>query len=202
MQLLNSQLAFLLAAIFSASTNAFAPLAGRGVVQSQFGQTSISTFSGFAPLHMSEETKPVVAEATEGEEEEEELDAGTKLQLEKQKRADELRAQEVFMKRSTGIHKCSICDWEYDEKKGDSFMIGGMIKPDTPFSELPSNYRCPTCRASKDKFEEVTEEIPGFEVNQGYGLGGNSMTSGQKSGIVFGGLFLFFVLFLGGYGLS
>lgn len=136
------------------------------------------------------------------EEMEEVMDAATKLALEKQKRADELRAQEVFMKRSTGIHKCSNCDWEYDEKKGDSFMIGGMIKPGTPFTELPSNWRCPTCRASKDNFFEVTEEIPGFEVNQGYGFGGNSMTSGQKSGIVFGGLFLFFLLFLAGYGLS
>lgn len=136
------------------------------------------------------------------EEMEEVMDAATQLALEKQKRADELRAQEVFMKRSTGIHKCSNCDWEYDEKKGDSFMIGGMIKPGTPFTELPSNWRCPTCRASKDNFFEVTEEIPGFEVNQGYGFGGNSMTSGQKSGIVFGGLFLFFLLFLAGYGLS
>lgn len=136
------------------------------------------------------------------QEEEEELDAATKLQMEKQKRADELRAQEVFMKRSTGLHKCTVCDWEYDEKKGDSFLIGGMIEPNTPFSELPSNWRCPKCRASKDNFQEVTEEIPGFEVNQGYGLGGNSMTSGQKSGIVFGGLGVFFLLFIAGYGLS
>jgi rubredoxin len=140
-----------------------------------------------------EGTKPAV---------EEEMDAATKLALEKQKRADELRSQEVFMKRSTGIHKCSNCDWEYDVNKGDSFMIGGMIKPGTPFSELPSNWRCPTCRASKDSFQEVTEEIPGFAVNQGYGFGGNSLTAGQKSGLVFGGLFLFFVLFLAGYGLS
>ncbi len=170
------------------------------------GQTSRS-FHGFVPLHMSEETKPASAVSTEPAavtepEEEEFMDEATKLQMEKQRRADELRAQEVFIKRSTGIHKCSVCDWEYDEKKGDSYMIGGMIKPDTPFSELPSNYRCPTCRASKDNFVEVTEEIPGFEVNQGYGFGGNSMTSGQKNGIIFGGLGLFFFLFLAGYGLS
>lgn len=152
---------------------------------------------------MSEESKEsVVAPADSADEDEDVIDVASQLALEKQKRADELRSQEVFMKRSTGFHKCSNCDWQYDEKKGDSFMIGGMIKPDTPFSELPSNWRCPTCRASKDSFQEVTEEIPGFEVNQGYGLGGNSMTSGQKSGIVFGGLFVFFVLFIGGYGLS
>lgn len=139
----------------------------------------------------------------EGDNEEEEfIDAGTRLQLEKQKRADELRSQEVFMKRSTGIHKCSTCDWEFDEKKGDSFLIGGTVQPGTPFADLPSNWRCPSCRASKDNFQEVTEEIPGFEVNQGYGLGGNAMTSGQKSGLVFGGIFFFFVLMIGGYGLS
>lgn len=147
----------------------------------------------------SEDSKPVASAPVE---EIEVIDAATKLAIEKQKRADELRAQEVFMKRSTGIHKCKNCDWEYDEKKGDSFMIGGMIKPGTSFAELPSNWRCPTCRASKDNFFEVTEEIPGFAVNQGYGFGGNSMTSGQKSGIVFGGLFFFFILFLAGYGLS
>lgn len=69
------------------------------------------------------------------------------------------------MKRSTGLHKCSNCDWEYDPAKGDSFLIGGMIKPGTPYEELPSNWRCPTCRASKDSFVEVVEEIPGFEVS-------------------------------------
>jgi hypothetical protein len=57
------------------------------------------------------------------EEEEEEMDAETKLQLEKIRRADELRAQEVFMTKSTGICKCNNCDWEFDEEKGDKMMI-------------------------------------------------------------------------------
>ena len=121
---------------------------------------------------------------------------------EKQKKADELRSQEVFMKRSTGIHKCSNCDWEYDPEKGDSFLIGGMIKPGTAFEDLPSNWRCPTCRASKDGFNEVVETIPGFEVNQGYGFGTNSMTSGQKNTLIWGSLGFFLFLFLGGYALS
>jgi len=116
--------------------------------------------------------------------------------------ADELRAQEVFMKRSTGVHKCSNCDWEYDPEKGDSYLIGGMIKPGTAFEDLPSNWRCPTCRASKDNFNEVVETIPGFEVNQGYGFGTNSMTTGQKNTLIWGSIFGFFLLFLGGYALS
>lgn len=134
--------------------------------------------------------------------EEEEMDAETRLQLEKQRRADELRAQEVFMKKSTGKHKCSNCDWEYDEEKGDKNMIGGMVAPGTKFEDLASNWRCPVCRASKDNFVEVVEEIPGFEVNQGYGFGSNSWTSGQKNLAIFGGLGLFFLLFLSGYALS
>jgi len=131
-----------------------------------------------------------------------EIDSETLLMMEKAKRADELRAQEVFMTKSTGKHKCTNCDWEFDQTKGDSMMIGGMIKPGTLFEELPSNWRCPVCRASKDSFQEISIEIPGFAVNQGYGLGTNSMTAGEKTGWIFGGLGFFFVLFLSGYALN
>ena len=130
------------------------------------------------------------------------VDIETMKQLEKARRAQELREQEVFMKKSTGKHKCSNCDWEYDVTKGDSMMIGGQIKPNTAFAELPSNWRCPVCRASKDSFVELVEEIPGFEVNQGYGFGTNSWTAGQKNIAIFGGLALFFILFLSGYAMS
>jgi rubredoxin len=132
----------------------------------------------------------------------EELDDETRRQLEKIRRSDELRAQEVFMKKSTGKHKCTNCDWEYDEAKGDVIMIGGQVQPGTAFAELPANWRCPVCRASKDSFVEVVEEIPGFAVNQGYGFGTNSWTAGQKNLAVFGGLAFFFILFLSGYALS
>ena len=135
------------------TTNAFAP--------SHTTRTQLPTRTIFSPrMSETEEATPPPTET-----EEENLDPAQKLALEKQRRADELRAQEVFMKRSTGIHKCSNCDWEYDPAKGDSFLIGGMIKPGTPYEELPSNWRCPTCRASKDSFVEVVEEIPGFEVS-------------------------------------
>lgn len=132
----------------------------------------------------------------------EEMDDATREMMEKQRRSQELREQEVFMKISTGKHLCSNCDWEYDETKGDSMMIGGQIKPDTKFGDTPSDWRCPVCRASKDAFNEVVEEIPGFEVNQGYGFGTNSWTAGQKNIAVFGGLGAFFLLFLSGYAMS
>lgn len=130
------------------------------------------------------------------------MDEELSRQEEKARRADELRAQEVFIKRSTGKHKCTNCNYEYDEAKGDVDTIGGMIQPGTPFAELPSNWRCPTCRAQKGAFEEIVTEIPGFEVNQGYGLGGNGLTGEQKNLLIFGGLGLFFLLFLSGYAMS
>lgn len=130
------------------------------------------------------------------------VDVETMKQLEKQRRAQELREQEVFMKKSTGKSKCGNCDWIYDEQKGDAIMIGGMIQAGTKFEDLPSNWRCPVCRASKDSFKEIVEEIPGFAVNQGYGFGTNAWSAGQKNLAIFGGLGLFFVLFLGGYALS
>jgi rubredoxin len=130
------------------------------------------------------------------------VDIETMKQLEKARRAQELRDQEVFMKKSTGKHQCSNCDWIFDITKGDSMMIGGQIKPNTPFVDTPSNWRCPVCRASKDSFVEIVEEIPGFEVNQGYGFGTNAWTAGQKNLAIFGGLGAFFILFLSGYALS
>jgi rubredoxin len=130
------------------------------------------------------------------------VDVETMKQLEKQRRAQELREQEVFMKKSTGKHKCSNCDWIYDEQKGDVIMIGGMVQPGTTFEDLPSNWRCPVCRASKDSFADMVIEIPGFAVNQGYGFGTNSWTAGQKNAAIFGGLAAFFVLFLSGYAMS
>lgn len=186
------------------SANAFAPLSmppSSKLLLSNKGRVPLSLrMSDGQQAESSEET----AIATENVEDEEEvvMDAASRLAMEKQKKADLLRSQEVFMKRSTGKHKCNVCDWEFDETKGDSYMIGGMIQPGTSFDDLPSNYRCPTCRASKDNFMEITEEIPGFEVNQGYGFGTNSMTAGQKNLIIFGGLGLFFILFLAGYGMS
>ena len=160
------------------------------------------------PLRMSEtqestSSSSVAADAAaDGGVEEEPVDAATRLALEKARKADLLRSQEVFMKRSTGIHQCSNCGWEYSPEKGDSFLIGGMIKPGVTFDDLPSNWRCPTCRSSKDGFKEVVETIPGFEVNQGYGFGTNSMTSGQKNALIWGGIGGFFLLFIGGYALS
>lgn len=204
---------FLLASFLLCAVDCFqqpAFTAQRKVLDVSFAKRSLAArnWSGFLRLSGSNEPESSSTPTKSATEDEVDpmanamMDEETRRAMEKARRADELRAQEVFIKRSTGKHKCTNCDWEYDESKGDKMMIGGMIAPGTKFEDLPSNWRCPVCRASKDRFDEVVEEIPGFEVNQGYGFGTNSWTAGQKNLAIFGGLGFFFVLFLSGYALS
>jgi rubredoxin len=191
-----SKLVLLVALGLALSTHGFTTPSG--VARTAFVRNDFATV-----LRMADSKEPAAAvEADPMDEAMIEVDEQTLEAMRKAKRAGELRAQEVFMKKSTGFHKCTNCDWQYDETKGDSMMIGGMIKPDTKFKDLPADWRCPVCRASKDAFAEVVEEIPGFEVNQGYGFGTNSWTAGQKNLAVFGSLGLFFLLFISGYGMS
>ena len=51
-------------------------------------------------------------------------------------------------------YKCTICGYIYDPAKGDDTQ---GIKPGTPFEELPDDWTCPDCGATKDQFEEVEE---------------------------------------------
>lgn len=65
--------------------------------------------------------------------------------------------------------------------------------------DLPDDWNCPICGAEKRTFQSKAREIAGFAENQKYGFGTNSLTSGQKSLLIFGSLIFFFFLFLGGY---
>ena len=49
-------------------------------------------------------------------------------------------------------YKCTVCGYIYDPELGDP---DGEIKPGTPFEEIPDDWVCPVCGASKDKFEKV-----------------------------------------------
>ena len=51
-------------------------------------------------------------------------------------------------------YKCSVCGYIYDPESGDS---DGGIKPGTPFEEIPDDWVCPVCGASKDQFEKIGE---------------------------------------------
>lgn len=47
---------------------------------------------------------------------------------------------------------CVICGFTYDPKEGDP---SAGIPPGTPFEELPEDYRCPVCNATKEYFKEL-----------------------------------------------
>jgi rubredoxin len=82
-----------------------------------------------------------------------------------------------------------------DERQG--------VAPGTAFNDLPEKWRCPTCSASKRRFQNLGPVgAAGFKENAKYGLGVNTMDPGQKNLLIFGSLFVFFLLFLGLYGLE
>lgn len=92
-----------------------------------------------------------------------------------------------------------LCSYEYKPENGDpDFPVPRGVR----FEQLPADYFCPTCGAPKDKFRSNAKVVAGFAENQTYGLGTNSMTGEQKSGLIYGALALFFLLFLGGYALE
>jgi rubredoxin len=44
---------------------------------------------------------------------------------------------------------CGVCGYVYDPEKGDP---DGDIPPGTSFEDLPDDWVCPICGASKDEF--------------------------------------------------
>jgi rubredoxin len=49
---------------------------------------------------------------------------------------------------------CSICGYEYDPEVGDA---DGGIEPGTAFEDIPDDWVCPVCGATKENFEAVEE---------------------------------------------
>jgi len=48
---------------------------------------------------------------------------------------------------------CTLCGYVYDPASGDP---DNNIPPGTPFEQLPDDWVCPVCGASKDQFEPET----------------------------------------------
>ena len=46
---------------------------------------------------------------------------------------------------------CSLCGYVYDPEEGDP---DNGIAPGTAFEEIPDDWTCPVCGASKDQFEK------------------------------------------------
>ena len=51
-------------------------------------------------------------------------------------------------------YKCKICGYIYDPKNGDE---SSGIAPDTAFDDLPDDWVCPVCGATKDQFEPTDD---------------------------------------------
>lgn len=50
------------------------------------------------------------------------------------------------------MYKCQVCGYVYEPEAGDEEQ---HIKPGTAFEDLPDNWICPVCGATKDMFEEL-----------------------------------------------
>jgi rubredoxin len=48
--------------------------------------------------------------------------------------------------------QCLMCGYIYDPAKGDP---GQAVPPGTAFEDLPEEWECPDCGASKDEFEKM-----------------------------------------------
>lgn len=46
-------------------------------------------------------------------------------------------------------YECEICGYVYDPAVGDP---DGGIAPGTPFEDIPDDWACPICGATKDQF--------------------------------------------------
>ena len=150
----------------------------------------LATSSSEAPTptpEIASDSKEVVIEDLETPQE--------KYQREKLAEIAELKAKEVFVTRNTGKFECQACGYIYDEAVG---LPKKGVAPGTPFDDI-EKFRCPQCGANKKYFVAEQETISGFKENLKFGLGGNSLTAGQKSNLIFGGLFLGFIIFMSGY---
>ncbi|CAM9220788.1 unnamed protein product [Choristocarpus tenellus] len=146
-----------------------------------------------------EQTAPVEVgeDVTEEVEEEKKMSPLEIAKAEKLAEIERLRAKEKFITQKTGDYECTQCAFVYKPNQG-----GQGALPGTDFEDLPSTWCCPVCRSPKDTFLAQTKTIAGFEDNLSYGLGANTLTSGQKNLLIFGGLGLFFLIFLAGYALE
>ena len=53
------------------------------------------------------------------------------------------------------VYACEVCGYEYHSEIGDPLH---GIEAKTDFEELPAEWCCPLCGASKDDFEQIEED--------------------------------------------
>lgn len=97
-------------------------------------------------------------------------------------------------------YECRSCGNTYEPAKGDS---RGDVPPGIEFRNLPVDWRCGVCGASKSQFSNIgpAGQASGFKENLSYGFGVNTLTPGQKNVLIFGALGVAVLFFLSLYGL-
>ena len=141
---------------------------------------------------MSEDTKPNSNNENLVDENENEISAQVPLGIEINETKPNLE-QNRF--------ECRSCGYIYDPSEGNKKL---SIAQNTSFELLDINtFRCPVCRAGKVFFEDIgpKSKPSGFEENLVYGFGFNSLPSGQKNILIFGGLAFAAACFLSLYSL-
>lgn len=49
-------------------------------------------------------------------------------------------------------YTCTVCGYVYDPEAGDP---ASGVEPGTSFADVPDDWVCPICGASKDEFQET-----------------------------------------------
>jgi rubredoxin len=79
-----------------------------------------------------------------------------KLEEEKEEKAEKKTEEKVESSeqdtQGPSDYVCTICGYTYDPEIGEPSM---GIPPGTPFEDLPEDFTCPICGASKEYFKEV-----------------------------------------------
>ena len=55
---------------------------------------------------------------------------------------------------------CALCGYVYKPRKGD---VENGIEPGTDYEDLPEDWTCPLCGASKEDFEKDTDGNDSYE---------------------------------------
>ena len=119
----------------------------------------------------------------------------------KENKASPASQEKTLAEQAPASYECRACGYTYVPAKGDS---KSNVSSGTLFTDLPNNWRCPVCGASKTVFKNIgaTDAPSGFEENLNYGFGVNRLTPGQKNLLIFGALALGVLFFLSLYGLN
>ena len=116
-------------------------------------------------------------------------------------KVSEFKDKELLTNLEQNRFECRSCGYIYDPSEGNKKL---NIPKNTPFSDLDGNtFACPVCRAGKNFYKDIGSRAKpsGFEENLVYGFGFNSLPSGQKNILIFGGLALAAAMFLSLYSL-